>query len=144
MSASNPDGSAPAGLLRRLLSLVYEALLLGGVLAFAAMPYVILTRGVDHVIARPLLQIYLVLVAGIYFVWQWRRGGQTLPMKTWHLRLVARGGAAPSLRQAVLRYCVALAGSLALGGGFAWAIVDREHQFLHDRLAGTRIVMDEG
>ena len=144
MSASNQDGFAPAGLLRRLSSLAYEALLLGGVLAFAAMPYVILTRGVDHFIARPLLQLYLALLAGVYFVWQWRRGGQTLPMKTWHLRVVARGGGALSLRQAVLRYCLALAGSLALGAGFAWAIIDPEHQFLHDRLAGTHIVRDEG
>jgi len=144
MPALNRVGFAPAGLLRRLLSLVYEALLLGGVLAFAATPYVILTRGVEHVIARPLLQFYLVLLAGVYFVWQWRRGGQTLPMKTWHIRLVARDGSALSFRQAVLRYCLALAGSLALGAGFAWAIVDREHQFLHDRLAGTRIVKAEG
>ena len=90
MPALNRVGFAPAGLVRRLLSLLYEALLLGGVLAFAAMPYVILTRGVEHVIARPLLQFYLVLLAGVYFVWQWRRGGQTLPMKTWHVRLVAR------------------------------------------------------
>ena len=144
MPALNRVGFAPAGLVRRLLSLLYEALLLGGVLAFAAMPYVILTRGVEHVIARPLLQFYLVLLAGVYFVWQWRRGGQTLPMKTWHVRLVARDGGALSFRQAVLRYFLALAGSLALGAGFAWAFVDREHQFLHDRLAGTRIVKDEG
>jgi uncharacterized RDD family membrane protein YckC len=144
MSASNQDGFALAGLVRRLLSLAYEVLLLGGVLAFAATPYVILTRGAEHFIARPLLQLYLVLLAGGYFVWQWGRGGQTLPMKTWRLRVVARDGGALSLRQGVLRYCLALAGSLALGAGFAWAIVDREHQFLHDRLAGTRIVRDEG
>ena len=144
MSTSNQDGFAPAGLLRRLSSLAYEALLLGGVLAFAAMPYVILTRGVDHFIARPLLQLYLALLAGVYFVWQWRRGGQTLPMKTWHLRIVSCDGGTLSLSQAVLRYCLALAGAVVLGAGFAWAIIDREHQFLHDRLAGTRLVKDEG
>ncbi len=144
MSALTEDSLAPAGLLRRLLSLAYEALLLVAVLAFAAMPYVVLTRAVEHSIARPLLQLYLALVAGAYFVWQWRRGGRTLPMKTWRLRVVARGGGTLSLRQAVLRYCVALAGLLAFGSGFAWAIVDREHQFLHDRLAGSRIVKDEG
>ena len=27
---------------------------------------------------------------------------------------------------------------------FLWALVDRERQFLHDRLAGTRIINDEG
>jgi hypothetical protein len=29
------------------------------------------------------------------------------------------------------------------GGGFWWALFDRDGQFLHDRLAGTRIVKDE-
>ena len=144
MSGSNKDCLAPAGLLRRLLSLAYEALLLGAVLASGAVPYVVLTRGVDHFIARPLLQLYLLLLAGAYFVWQWHRGGRTLPMKTWHLRIVSCDGGNPSLRQSLLRYCLALAGVLVLGAGFAWAIIDREHQFLHDRLVGTRIVNDEG
>jgi len=144
MSGSNKDCLAPAGLLRRLSSLAYEALLLGAVLASGAVPYVVLTRGVDHFIARPLLQLYLLLLAGAYFVWQWHRGGQTLPMKTWHLRIVSCDGGTPSLRQSVLRYCLAVAGVLVLGAGFAWAIIDREHQFLHDRLARTRLVKDEG
>jgi len=132
------------GLMRRLLSLAYEALVLGAVLALGATPFIALTHGVEHSVARALLQLYLIALAGAYFVWQWRRGGQTLPMKTWRLRLVSRNGGTPSLQQAVQRYCFALAGLLAFGAGFAWAAVDRDHQFLHDRLAGTRIVKDEG
>jgi uncharacterized RDD family membrane protein YckC len=31
-------------------------------------------------------------------------------------------------------------GGLAAGLGFAWALVDRDGQFLHDRLAGTALV----
>jgi uncharacterized RDD family membrane protein YckC len=61
-------------------------------------------------------------------------------MKTWRLRLVAADGSALSVRQAALRYVVALAGMLLAGVGFLWALFDRDHQFLHDRLARTRIV----
>ena len=118
--------------------------MLFAVLALGATPFIALTDGVEHVVARPLLQLYLVGLAGAYFVCQWLRGGQTLAMKTWGLRLVPRHEGALTLGQALQRYCIALAGLLALGAGFAWALFDRDHQFLHDRLAGTRIVKDEG
>jgi uncharacterized RDD family membrane protein YckC len=42
--------------------------------------------------------------------------------------------------RAVHRYVLAVLGLVALGLGFAWALVDRDRQFLHDRLAGTAIV----
>jgi uncharacterized RDD family membrane protein YckC len=89
---------------------------------------------------RPAYQLYLVLVAGAYFTWQWVRGGQTLPMKTWRLKLVSRDGAAITWRQAWLRYVVALIGLAAGGFGFLWSLVDRERLFLHDRIARTYIV----
>ena len=133
-----------ASLPRRAIALIYEALLLCALLVAAALPFVMITRSADVLAARPLLQIHLVAVAAIYFVWQWRRGGQTLPMKTWHLRVVARSGSALTLRQALSRFVFALAGCLLGGGGFLWALVDRDGLFLHDRLAGTRIIKDEG
>jgi len=135
--------ASPASLMRRMLSLGYEVLMLCAVLVLAAAPIAVLSRGVDHLIARPLLQLYLMIVAGAYFVFQWGRGGQTLPMKTWHLRLVRRDGGRMGRRQAVQRYCLALAGTLALGAGFVWALIDRDRQFLHDRFTGTVIVKDE-
>jgi len=133
-----------ASLSRRALALIYEALLLCAVLAAALLPIVMLARTADAIVARSLLQIYLVAVAATYFVWQWRRGGQTLPLKTWHMRVVTRAGSALNLRQAMSRFVFALAGCLLGGFGFLWALVDREGLFLHDRLAGTRIIKDEG
>ena len=137
-------GAPPAGLARRLVSLAYETLVLCALLVLAALPFVVLTRGMEHVIARPVFQLYLFLIAGWYFVYQWSHGGQTLPMKTWGLRLVRRDGRLPTTSQGVRRYCLALAGTLAIGSGFIWALFDRDRQFLHDRLAGTVIVKDEG
>ena len=102
-----------ASLSRRLAALIYEALLLFAVLVVAALPFAMITRAADAIAARPLLQIYLVAVAATYFVWQWRGGGQTLPMKTWRLRVVTRAGSALSLRQALSRFVFALAGCLA-------------------------------
>jgi uncharacterized RDD family membrane protein YckC len=140
-ASSRPVPSA--GLARRFLALMYEALLLVAWLLAGSLPYVVLTHGADRAWARPLFQLYLGALSAVYLVWQWRRGGQTLAMKTWRLRLVTRDGAALGWSQAVRRFLFALPGTAALGAGFLWALVDREGLFLHDRLAGTRIVNAE-
>ena len=125
---------------RRLGALLYEGLLVLALIFFAAFAY----QGAAGTLLagwqRHLFQLYLFLVLGLYFVLCWTRGGQTLPMKTWRVKLVSGHGNAVSVRQAVTRYLLAWASLLAAGAGFLWAAFDRDHQFLHDRLAGTRIV----
>ncbi len=128
-----------ASLRRRLVSIIYDGMLLmawlfmAGFLVVGLLPEVAQRSSV----AQALFQIYLMAVSGLYFVLFWSRGGQTLAMKTWRIRVLTREGAALTWRQAWVRYLWALA---TLGLGILWALVDREHQFLHDRLAGTRLV----
>ena len=145
---SGSDGSAAgassASLGRRGLALCYEALLLISLLLAGALPFVLVAGAVDRIAARPLFQFYLVALTALYFVWQWRHGGQTLAMRTWRIRVVTREGAPLGWARAARRYLFALCGTLLLGAGFLWALVDRERLFLHDRLAGTRIIKEEG
>jgi len=143
MRPSDDSGKQRAPLSRRALSLVYETLLLAALALAGSLPFVMLTHDLNDGIARLLLQAYLIALTGAYFTWQWLRGGRTLAMKTWRLRVVTRDGAPLTWRHALKRYSLALAGTLALGTGFLWALVDREGLFLHDRLAGTKIVRDE-
>lgn len=143
MRPSDDRRGPRAPLLRRALSLIYEALLLTALMLAGSLPVVMLTQGLDEVPARLLLQIYLVALTGGYFTWQWRRGGRTLAMKTWRLRLVTREGLPLTRERAWRRYFLALASASAFGAGFLWALVDREGLFLHDRLAGTLIIRDE-
>ncbi len=89
---------------------------------------------------RTLFQIYLWLVIGFYFMWCWLRGGQTLPMKAWKLRVISADGQGITATQATLRYLYAWISLLSLGIGFLWAFIDKDRQFLHDRFARTRIV----
>lgn len=143
MRPPDETGASAAGLLRRSLALVYEALLLAALLLAGSLPFVMLAHGTQWGLARPLFQLYLAALTGVYFTWQWRRGGRTLPMKTWRLRLVTRSGEPLEWRHALKRFLIALPGTLLLGAGFLWALVDREGLFLHDRLAGTKIVRDD-
>lgn len=129
-----------AGLARRLASLVYEALLLAALLIVASFPLAPLLQALPQPWSRLLNQGFLLGLIGLYLVWFWRHGGQTLAMKTWRLRLVSQGGGPVRLGQAWLRYVLAVLGLAGLGVGFLWALWDRDRQFLHDRVAGTRIV----
>lgn len=139
-SPSESPPPAPAGLGRRLAALVYDGLLLAGVLFFAAIPAVVLAGGEAVPLGHPAFRAYLVAVVWFYFAFQWTRGGQTLGMKTWRIQLVSAAGAVVTWRQSVTRFALALVSLAALGAGFLWALGDPERRTWHDRAAGTRVV----
>ncbi len=120
--------------------MIYESLLLTAVLFIASFVFHLIFRDTASPFFRPAFQLYLVVVAGTYFTWFWTHGGQTLPMQTWKFRVVTVDGKGVNLQRAVARYLFAVIGISLFGCGIFWALLDRERQFLHDRLAGTRIV----
>ncbi len=135
-----------ASLRRRLASMLYESMLLLGVLALAFMlPYLALGIGLDAAPPGWFAWLHIFVVLGAYFVWYWRRNGQTLAMQTWRLRLVdADDGRNLSVGRCWLRYALAWPSVLLCGVGLLWALIDRDRQFLHDRIAGSRIVLLPG
>jgi uncharacterized RDD family membrane protein YckC len=128
---------------RRLASMVYESLLLLGVLGFAVMlPYLITGEVWGWTPPGGVLWLHIFVVFGIYFVGYWHRLGQTLAMQTWHLKVVtATDGRNPTLARACLRYVLAWPSVLLCGVGLLWSLFDLDDLFLHDRLAGTRVVL---
>ena len=45
------------------------------------------------------------------------------------------------MRQVMQRYVLATAGLLCVGIGFWWALFDQDRRFLHDRVIGSRLVV---
>lgn len=82
------------------------------------------------------------LATGAYAVWSWQRGGQTLGMRPWRLRVVADEGGIPTRSALLTRYLVGTASLLLAGLGFWWAWWDRDRLTWHDRASGTRVVRD--
>jgi uncharacterized RDD family membrane protein YckC len=129
------------GIVRRIASMTYESLLLLGVLSVTFMlPHLALGMGLGIALPGWVLISHIFVVMGAYFIWYWHHSGQTLAMQTWKIALTTPSGASPSLAQLALRYVVAWPSVVCLGVGLLWALIDRDRQFLHDRLAGTRLV----
>jgi len=153
----------PAGLAIRLAALTYEAVLLFGVVFIVTYAVLTLARWTYPMsgVQRAILQVMLFVTLGVYFVYQWSRTGQTLAMKSWHLRLLDESGRPPSVAIAALRYVLAwhlfipgaiwvalFGGNVALdavvgAAGVAAlllpALIDSKKRLLHDRLTSTRI-----
>ena len=86
------------------------------------------------------LRAALVGVTGAYFVISWARGGQTIGMRAWRLRVVDDGGNALGWTRALLRFVVACVSLLALGIGFFWCLYDRRKRGWHDLAARSVLV----
>ena len=146
---------------RRLSCWLYEGMLLFGVIFIAGYLFSTLSQTRHALDNRHGLQAFVCLVLAVYFTWFWHKG-QTLAMKTWHLRLVDTNGQVLTQRRALLRYALswvwfmpplvfaqlsnapALITVLAcLIWVFVWAILSRFHpdrQFWHDHWSGTRLI----
>jgi uncharacterized RDD family membrane protein YckC len=136
----NAIALVPAPLLTRIAAMVYELLLVTAVLFVASLPFLYLVGNAQSGWRHFVFQLYLIGILFAYFSAFWMRSGQTLAMKTWRIRLVRLDGGTPTLKQAALRFALALFGLLLAGAGFLWAVFDRDGQFLHDRIAGTRLI----
>lgn len=140
---SQAVGTAP-GFARRLGCLLYEGLVAFAVFLAAVLGPQMLLYALGITLPNRLALAQFILTMLVYFGWFWINGGQTLAMRTWHIRLVdATTGAGLRPAQAVLRFTAALFSLGLLGIGLLWALIDRDRQFLHDRIAGTRLIFDK-
>lgn len=153
------------GLMRRMASFVYEGLLLFGIGlipgAIGAL-FVALTGHQHPLQSDASLRAITLLIYAVYFSWFWSARGQTLPMQTWHIKVVTSQGQPLSQPRALLRFAAACAwfapaalvaslnhwtrwqGLAAIGVGVVayamLALLHPQRQFWHDALCGTRLV----
>ena len=156
---------AAPSLKRRMASFVYEGLLLFGI---GLIPgsigalFVALTGHQHPLQSDASLRLITLMIYAVYFGWFWSKGGQTLPMQTWHIRVVTAQGGRLSQPRALLRFVAACAwfapaaliaslnhwtrwqGLAAIAVGTVayalLALLHPQHQFWHDALCGTRLV----
>ncbi len=160
---NSSTAAATPSLGRRLICIVYEAFLMTAVAMFATALFLLVTQNRKGPLYQHGLKAYLFLVMAAYFIHFWTDSGHTLAMKTWRIKVVKPGYPRLPYSTAALRYLLAwgwflpalavcyvfhitgkaeVSGTIALGV-IAWALtafLDKDRQFLHDHLAGTRLI----
>lgn len=145
----NAPGRPRAHIPRRLLALFYDLWPVLALWFVTAVPFMLADAAIHgdvrhniepFSLTQWLLWITCWAVAGLYATISWRRGGQTLGMRPWRLRLVNAGEGPPSMRALWIRYAVGTLSLLLAGIGFFWAWIDRDRLTWHDRASKTRLV----
>jgi uncharacterized RDD family membrane protein YckC len=86
--------------------------------------------------SNPLWLIYLTLAIQYYYVWCWVKGGQTVGMRTWNLKLCKQDGSLLSWKEAYIRSVLSL-GGLAM----FWSVFDKDKRGWHDIPCNCRTVV---
>lgn len=163
MTRSHDTACLPCPLWRRLTALVYDLLavvaivMVVGLLCQLATGGQVVASGAHAAIVWWYQPLQGVVVAA-YFVVSWLRGGQTLGMRPWRIRVVGIDGGKVLPGQALRRVIAAALPLLLLGlapwlglRGAVWAVllgwglwfapalVDRRRRAVHDFVAATEV-----
>ncbi|BCB06686.1 MULTISPECIES: RDD family protein [Halomonadaceae] len=87
------------------------------------------------------LRLMLLFFVTLFFVYSWRRGGMTLGMQAWRLRVQTTDGYAISLKQSLIRCMVAWLSLAAFGIGYWWVLFDRQRRSWPDIASNTQTVV---
>jgi len=138
--------ASPAHLGWRLIAAVYDFLPLLALWFLASGIALAITGGtldVHRLGYKLLVQIFVLAASAAYFIVSWTRGGQTVGMKPWRVRVVGADGESIGFQRALLRFAVALVSLTVLGLGFLWCLIDPQRRAWHDIAAGTLFVRME-
>jgi uncharacterized RDD family membrane protein YckC len=153
---NDSKGFPNAGLSRRLGAMLYDGLLLLGVILSTAIiiPAIMTFSGaqpevgdgqvvheIEPFISPVFFQLYFIVVVTGFYCWFWLKNGQTLGMQSWRLKLVSDQGGPLTAKHCLLRL---LSGGLSFacaGLGYWWVLIDRDHKSWHDRLSKTKVIV---
>lgn len=138
---ANPDEDyTPVSLARRFAAILYDALLLLGVIFVAGIPWALVPNEIQQ--QQPWLivkQIYLLAVAYLFFAGFWVHGGQTLGMRAWRIKVVSISNKSMTWKISLKRFIFSILSWLVIGLGFLWVLFDRDKHAWHDRLSATQL-----
>ncbi|WP_396588541.1 RDD family protein [Bermanella sp. R86510] len=139
---SNTLTVTPASPQVRLAAFLYDTLLIVA-LWFVIGGIAVVINGGEGLSPNNPFMPSMMFVTWVWFnLHFWRRGGQTLGMRAWRLRLHSTTGKPLTLIQGMLRLLVAIP-SLGLAGlGYFWVWFDKDKLAWHDRYSETKVMRE--
>ncbi|GAA6134129.1 RDD family protein [Oceaniserpentilla sp. 4NH20-0058] len=141
---AHPDATtvSNAGVLIRFAAMSYDALLVIGLWFIVGVIFVAANGGEHADTHNPFLPSALFIVTFWFNTHFWRRGGQTLGMRAWRLRLLNTNNGPLTLTQCLLRFLVSLASLGCFAFGYLWLLIDKDKLTWHDRYSETRVIRE--
>jgi len=140
-----------AGLLRRMAALLYDMFLVVSLWILLAFPLQLLFGGdssqvvdgrveTDPVLGW-LLFFMMIASAATFYVWFWRRSGQTLGMIAWRIRVVATDNSNLDVKHGLIRFFAAWPCFWLLGLGYLYLYLDSDGDAVHEKISGSKTVL---
>jgi len=134
-----------AGLVRRLMAMVYDSFLVVASLMVVSIPFVMIfgEQALTHnPFLHTLYQLALLMTVFFFFGWFWTHGGQTLGMRAWRLRTLKLDDSPMNWSASALRFAAAVPSLGMAGLGLLWLVFDPDRLAWHDRLTRTHVVVE--
>jgi len=120
--------------------MVYDGIVVLALLILAAMLALLLGMGQHTAMKDPAYTAYLLSVWFLYLAWCWRKGGMTVGMRAWRVRIVDAAGEKPGWGKSAIRFLFSFVSALPAGLGFLWSLFEPRKRTWHDIISGTRLV----
>lgn len=130
-----------AGPLVRLAAFLYDSLLMLA-MWMAVSGLFVAANGGESVSGNPFLPSFMFLIWVWFNLHFWRRGGQTLGMRSWRLRLLSTTGKPLTYTQCLLRLVMAIPSFVIFYLGYIWVLIDKDRLAWHDRYSETRVIRE--
>ena len=120
--------------------MVYDFFIVISLLMLATMLAMFAGFGDQTAMQDPVYTAYLLSIWFFYLTWCWHKGGMTVGMRAWRVKIEDENGNRPGWGKSTIRFLTALLSAAAIGIGFAWALIDSRKRTWHDILSGTRLI----
>jgi len=150
-TTAEPPEYPRAGLLRRMAALLYDAFLVAAI--WMSLGFVLqIIFGTDtsqledgRVVVAPLFGylVFLMMVssAATFYIWFWRRTGQTLGMIAWRIKVLSLDNIQISIKQGLIRFFAAWPAFWIGGIGYLWMYIDKNGDALHEKISRSKTVL---
>ncbi len=126
---------------KSLYALLYDLFPLFGIYIITTVTVILVRKGQDIKPGALWFQLLLLAETMLYFIHSWKKGGQTLGMRAWKIRLPQPGQL--SWPQALARFGVGALSTALLGLGLWWQYIDKQgRSWMH--MAGGQALTDDG
>lgn len=139
MKTTTQKPGLPCGFFRRLAIIGYDFAIVVALLILATMLAMLAGFGGGTALKDPGYTFYLFAVWFLYITWCWHKGGMTVGMRAWRVKIEDENGHKPGWGKSTIRFLTSLVSVSTAGLGFLWSLLDSRRRTWHDMLSGTRL-----